>query len=711
LKKDNFHQFKKSDFHKEKEMVDFRKWLFALAAVGLFLGIGSSAANAANSMTCSTATAVNNIVRAEGLTELLGDVVLNCTGGTTTTAGAQVPLENIVISTNTNITSRIINTTGNISEALLMIDEPYPSPAGGNPLPPIGFTPIPGVGGSPTAQLACLANNNTNCAITSKGLGVGNPGNYDGTAGHFNIFQGVQTGANAITWTGVPIDAPGTGGATRILRITNIRANAFQLGVSSTLVSTTITATISVNGSANLTLNQPNVVVGTVVPGLLQPPSVAELLPPTVSGSVYTYTGAGSSPGAAAYQQCNDVNTYLLSPQPTPFATTDGGLAVSVTEGFAYSFKPQNFGQIYNVEPSPKGVGVLGTSSYLAPGTLYLQNIPGFNYNSESGFVPATSGIGITEPTGGTEAVGFADHGTQLQFTVTGINAGVVLYAPSYVYLTGNYGVGTPAGLAVLVSQSGVPTGGITGGATALVTQQGASAFLSTVTPTAITATGTSTTLVYEIYYSDPSVQETLTVPISVEYTSNTGSNIPGTSTTPATVGVEFAPQSTIGTASTGPVPRFGPSGSPVALFSISPCSCNLLFPFVTNIAGFDTGVAIANTSLDPYGTSPQTGTVVLNYYGTTPGGGAAPPAQTTTSSVAGGSELIFTLSNGGNYGIVSTPGFEGYIIAQANFQYCHGFAFISDVGAQKLAEGYLAIQLDATGLTRTHNTGENKGH
>jgi hypothetical protein len=218
--------------------------------------------------------------------------------------------------------------------------------------------------------------------------------------------------------------------------------------------------------------------------------------------------------------------------------------------------------------------------------------------------------------------------------------------------------------------------------------------------------------LVYEIYYADTSVQETLTVPISVEFTSNTGSNIPTPTTTPSTVGVEFSPQSTVGTASsTAPIPRFGPSGSPVALFSISPCSCNLLFPFVTNIAGFDTGVAIANTSVDPYGTSPQSGTVTLNYYGTTSGGGAAPATATTTSNVAGGSELIFTLSNGGNFGIPATPGFEGYIIAQANFQYCHGFAFISDVGAQKLAEGYLAIQLDAPGLTRTHNTGENKGN
>jgi len=227
-----------------------------------------------------------------------------------------------------------------------------------------------------------------------------------------------------------------------------------------------------------------------------------------------------------------------------------------------------------------------------------------------------------------------------------------------------------------------------------------------------VASSGTSAILLYEIYYADPSVQESMSVPVSVEYVSNTGSNIPATTTTPSTIGVEFAPQSTVSTASSSaPIPRFGPSGSPVSLFSISPCSCNLLFPFVTNIAGFDTGVAIANTSLDPYGTSPQTGTITLNYYGTTSGGGAAPATATTTSAVAGGSELIFTLSNGGNFGVPATPGFEGYIIAQANFQYCHGFAFISDVGAQKLAEGYLAIQLDVPGLNRTFNVGENEGN
>jgi hypothetical protein len=37
-------------------------------------------------------------------------------------------------------------------------------------------------------------------------------------------------------------------------------------------------------------------------------------------------------------------------------------------------------------------------------------------------------------------------------------------------------------------------------------------------------------------------------------------------------------------------------------------------------------------------------------------------------------------------------PNFLGYVIAVCNFQYGHGFAFVSDVGARNLAMGYLAL-------------------
>jgi hypothetical protein len=37
-------------------------------------------------------------------------------------------------------------------------------------------------------------------------------------------------------------------------------------------------------------------------------------------------------------------------------------------------------------------------------------------------------------------------------------------------------------------------------------------------------------------------------------------------------------------------------------------------------------------------------------------------------------------------------------MIAVCNFQYAHGFAFISDLGAQKLAMGYLALVIPDPG-------------
>src|ERR1700694_5866890 len=98
-------------FHKEKEMADFRKWLFAFALVALLLGVGT--ANAQPVFTGSTAfTCIANagtpvIVRVEGITELVGDLLLQCTGGAPTPSGQQVPVANIQLTLNTNITSRI----------------------------------------------------------------------------------------------------------------------------------------------------------------------------------------------------------------------------------------------------------------------------------------------------------------------------------------------------------------------------------------------------------------------------------------------------------------------------------------------------------------------------------------------------------------------------------------------------------------------------
>jgi len=668
--------------HKEKEMADFRKWLMAFAIVALMLGlqVSGNAQTLGSAFTCVANAGVPPIVRSEGVTELVGDLLLNCTGGTptpatsvvgTTVVNNLIPLSNVQVFLNTNITSRLLNSS-NYSEATMTIDEPFP---GSQPPFPPGTT---GVVGATQTQVACAAVNSTNCAIygvaTASGAGidgvhaaVGTNGPYNGSAYtigettyyHYNVFQGLQNGANSVVWLGVPIDAPGTTGS-RVIRMTNIRANACQLGVSSTLIPTQIVAFISVNGSQQVTINNPQQTVAFIQPGLV------------ISG------------GTGTYPQCTTLNTVLISSSNTG-GITAGAISLTATEGFASSFKVRNYAQIYGQ-----------TTAGAADSTVNYQNVLGFPYNTESGFV-----ANPTVPSGGGAIafgltagdVGLADTGTEISFTVNGIGAGVSLYVPTTVALAPSGG-GTQTGTAVMVS--GASSGGV------------------------VTISGTTATVVYEVIYDNPNVIEQLVVPVSVAFISNTQQNLPGVGQT--TAAVNFYPLSTSATASTGPIPRFCQPHTAANFFLINSCTCDLLFPFITNQAGFDTGIAIANTSSDPFGTVPQSGTVKLWYYGGTTGGGAAPAAQ-TSQAVAAGAELVFTLSNGGNLGIAATPGFQGYLIAVSQFQYCHGFAFISDLGAQKLAEGYLAIQLDIPFWTngipgfaptnppnRTGQTGESQG-
>jgi hypothetical protein len=111
-----------------------------------------------------------------------------------------------------------------------------------------------------------------------------------------------------------------------------------------------------------------------------------------------------------------------------------------------------------------------------------------------------------------------------------------------------------------------------------------------------------------------------------------------------------------------------------------------LLFPFVSNKSGFETGIAIMNTGLDPLGTTGKTGTCTAYYYG------SPSVAAQTSSSVPPGQHLSFTLTSGipgSNKPVLS---FQGYMIIKCNFPYAHGFAFFSDRNTPSVgSSSYLA--------------------
>jgi hypothetical protein len=133
-----------------------------------------------------------------------------------------------------------------------------------------------------------------------------------------------------------------------------------------------------------------------------------------------------------------------------------------------------------------------------------------------------------------------------------------------------------------------------------------------------------------------------------------------------------------------------------------------LLLPFVTNTAGFDTGVAVANTGLDSSGTVGKAGTCTIYYFGTT-GAGPAPAPQTTNAPLAPGQSLTFVVSSGGTHGLVGTPNFQGYIEILCEFPFAHGFGFMTDgpIGTARVGSTIPAIVLP---LNRQPNFLESAG-
>jgi hypothetical protein len=195
------------------------------------------------------------------------------------------------------------------------------------------------------------------------------------------------------------------------------------------------------------------------------------------------------------------------------------------------------------------------------------------------------------------------------------------------------------------------------------------------ITPTS----GNTATASWESITNSPTAIDTYNFGVFVTYTASPGTNSPAAGT--GTANLRYGPASTVTTASSSaPEPRFLDTSVAKNAIAIGICRTVLLFPFITNQAGFDTGIALANTSTDPFGTTPQAGTCQLNWYGA-----AAPATPTTTPSIATATDFALLAS-------VTVPGFQGYMIAVCNFQYAHGFAFISDVGARNLAMGYLAL-------------------
>ena len=205
--------------------------------------------------------------------------------------------------------------------------------------------------------------------------------------------------------------------------------------------------------------------------------------------------------------------------------------------------------------------------------------------------------------------------------------------------------------------------------------------------------------VVYELKNGDPFRPQSIQIPIDIEWEPDTGADEPAIGS--GQFNATFAPLSDEGEAGNFPKPRFIDTGAdPVTFVTVVRCSTTLLFPFVSNRAGFDTGLVISNTSLDWKGTAPQDGRCMIHYIGSTGESGVMPNDDLSTV-IPGGEQLIFTLSQGNaDREVNGAPNFQGFVIAMCEFQYAHGVAFMSDVtsGVPAWSQGYLALVLQFDG-------------
>lgn len=625
-------------------MVTFRKSFLLVALIAMIATAASAQVGVTPAFQCVANAGVPPIVRAEGLAELVGDVILNCTGGTPTAGGSFVPKVNFRVFLNTNVTSRLLDNPWN--EALLMIDDP--APAAQTICTEADGCEAIGAGAEPGVDYSNIA------SVPDPPGPVGT--NFGQTEA--NVWQGrFVTGntvseGNTVEWLGVPVDPPGTQ-SVRIIRITNIRANAAQRGVGGGLIPSQLIIFLSATGTTSIPINNPQQVVAFVQDGL------------------------NFSAGGASFLQCEEpgtgnITSTTFSPQPTVGDFPSGGgfdiIRLTYTERFATAFKRRNV-----------------ATSEGSPGAISPQNAPGAIFNTETGFYnPAFSSAHDADE------AGLASQGTRLLAQFKNVPSGVSLYVSDQNILTTD-------------NNAQLVTAGSPG------VHDGSVSFVQ------ITVSGGSATATWEILGDNPLSNDAVNVAVRVDYTPNTQAGIPELGS--AAVAGSYGPLSDIIVATSADLqPRFIDDSEDMDIFTINSCATNLLWPYVTNQAGFDSGLVISNTSRDPFGTTHQEGACEIHYFGNS--NGSDPPPMDTTPEIDAGGYAIWTLSSGGGVkpfasplegSIAAAPGFEGYVIAHCLFQYGHGYGFISDLGAQRLAQGYLALVMDGaiSTLPRTNTRSE----
>jgi hypothetical protein len=179
----------------------------------------------------------------------------------------------------------------------------------------------------------------------------------------------------------------------------------------------------------------------------------------------------------------------------------------------------------------------------------------------------------------------------------------------------------------------------------------------------------------------------------------------------PVTISAHVAPIDATNTL----IPRFADLAecetATVQILSIFGASTTLLVPYAVNTVGYNTGMAIANTTTDP-GTAvigfatavKQSGAIAFYFY---PQTGTPFTYATTAGSPGTGLNADGTLKTGGLYVVLldqllkaagANMEFNGYIFIVTNFTNAHGQYFISNFAEFTNGALMLVVNNDSVG-------------
>jgi len=338
---------------------------------------------------------------------------------------------------------------------------------------------------------------------------------------------------------------------------------------------------------------------------------------------------------------------------------------------------------------------------------------------------------GMTAPAIGTRSSGTASIGngvvvfsnrTVPSFTGTAVNGVSFILSEGFESAWRNKNQESTFG-GVSPSSPAVIPSGITNGTSIRLTftglQTGMTLNLSPVNGGALSVTSTNNTItaaanttVIDFASTDLTAKEILQINGTLAAPSTTGSPF---TTGPIQVTATFYPINPALTGSLIPFsttyPNFAQADlGPLTIGTVVNPTTTLLIPYAVADLGFDTGIAIANTTADPFGgavnggATAGAGPVTISLYGRT-ATGATPTVVTinTSATVRPGSGLDASgnLNSGSTWTVLlselrssagQTGSFTGYIFIQVPFLDGHGASFISDFRSFTSASPVLVV-------------------